>query len=51
MTVEEIAEPAPRTIAMGPFGPNMKKDNLVPKGVSLCLQPSRSQSGAVLVRQ
>ena len=31
MTVEEIAEPAPRAIAMGTFGPNIKTGNLVQK--------------------
>jgi len=33
LTVEEIAAPVPRAIAMGPFGSNIKTDNFVPKGV------------------
>ena len=32
-TIEEVSAPSPRSIAMGPFGSNIKTDNFVPSGV------------------
>ncbi|MGV8104142.1 MAG: restriction endonuclease subunit S [Mesotoga sp.] len=34
-SIEEIAAPEPRALAMGPFGSNIKTDNFVPEGVPI----------------
>ncbi len=33
--IEEVSAPSPRSIAMSPFGSNIKTDNFVPSGMTV----------------